>query len=108
MIWASGFGSLVLIQCYGQITWNNILANVFQQELVYRETIAMQELWPREYQWETGIIFDEWTLNSINKKGQSLIHKAENLLDIICDNFDCPLFDWYTLVIWKSATQSIL
>ena len=27
-----------------------------------------------------------------NKKGQSLVHKAENLLDIICDNFDCPLF----------------
>ena len=27
-----------------------------------------------------------------NKEGQPLIHKAENLLDIICDNFDYPLF----------------
>ena len=29
-----------------------------------------------------------------NKKGQSLIHKTESLLDndVIYDNFDCPLF----------------
>ena len=27
-----------------------------------------------------------------NKKGKSLIHKTENLLDIIYVNFDCPLF----------------
>ena len=26
------------------------------------------------------------------KKEQSQVHKAEDLLDIICDNFDCPLF----------------
>ena len=27
-----------------------------------------------------------------NKKGQSLIHKTDNLLDFIYDSFDCPLF----------------
>ena len=45
--------------------------------------------WPREYQWKTGIIFNKM---ASNRKGQSMIHKSENLLDIIYYNFDCPLF----------------
>ena len=84
---ASGFESLVLRQCCGHVTCEDILANVLQQELVHESDKV--KTWPREYQWKTGIIFNK--MNS-NKKGQSLIHKAENLLDIICDNFDCPIF----------------
>ena len=41
-----------------------------------------------ENQWKTDIIFDK--MNS-NIKRQSLIHETEDLLDIIYDNFDCPL-----------------
>ena len=29
---------------------------------------------------------------SSNNEGQSLIHKTNNILEIIYDNFDCPLF----------------
>ena len=39
---------------------------------------------------KTGFIFDKPKMKR-NKKGQSLIHESENLLEIICDNFDCPL-----------------
>ena len=63
------------------------MANVLKQELVYGETKARTR--SREYQWKIGNIFNK--ANS-NNKGQSLMHKTENLLDIIYDNFDFPLF----------------
>ena len=57
----------------------NILANVFKQELVS---------WP----WEPNTN-GRLALYLVSRlKRQSLIHKAEDQLDIICDNFDCPLF----------------
>ena len=68
------------------------MANVFKQELVYGETKA--RTWPQEYQGKTGIICvkkNQMGRTVLNKMGQSLIHKTENLLDIICDNIDCPL-----------------
>ena len=46
--------------------------------------------WPREYKWKTDILFDK--INSKKKGQSSLIHKIENMLDVIYDNFDCPLF----------------
>ena len=63
----------------------NIFANVLKEELVYGKT--KPRTWSREYQWKTGI-----NKTKSNNKGQSLIYKTENLLDIIYDNFDCPLF----------------
>ena len=53
------------------------MANVSKQELVSGETKATRT-WPREYQWKNGIIFDK--MNTKQYK-QSLIHKAENLLE---------------------------
>ena len=48
-----------------------------------------QELGLRNTNSKAGILFDK--MNN-NKKGQSLIHKTDNLLDVVLDNFDCPLF----------------
>ena len=48
-----------------------------------------QELGLGNNKWKTGITFDK---TNDTKKEQSLIHMTENLLDIIYDNFDCPLF----------------
>ena len=81
------FESLLLSRCYRHVTWKHILATVLKQELFYGETKA--RTWSQEYQEKTSIIFNK---TNNNNKGQSLIRKTENLLDIIYDNFDCPLF----------------
>ena len=76
---ASRFESLVLSQCCGRVTWDNIWANVLQQELV---------TWPHEPNTNGRLAL--YLIS--NKKGQSLTHKAEDLLYDICDNFDCQIF----------------
>ena len=53
------------------------------RSMVYGE--AKAKTWPLKYQWKNGIIFDK--MDSMSNKGQSPIHKAENLFD-----FGCPLF----------------
>ena len=71
------FGSLLLSQCYR----DTFLANDLKQELVWRDNGK-----------NLTLVILIITFDKLNKyqagKGQSLIHKTENLLYITYDNLD--------------------
>ena len=64
----------------------NILANVLKQELGCA-TMKRQRQELGLGNSNGRLAFVLYKMNR-NKKGQSLIHKTENLLDVIYDNFD--------------------
>ena len=68
----------------------NILANILKQELVYA---TMERQWQELGLGNTSGRLAFYLIKStVTRRDSHVIHKTENLLDVIYDNFDCPLF----------------